>query len=91
METVDTPPTTTTKASAFELLQQFLMDQLRKHGLPLFLFAVATWYFWGENVEMKAQIRACNDSLIETYRVNQIQLLDVINNNTRALQDYKSN
>lgn len=78
------------KPSLFDILQQYVSDWLRKHGLPMFLFALASWYFWSENQEIKAQIRACNDSLIETYRVNQVQLLDVINNNTRALQEYKA-
>lgn len=80
------PPTDLSKLSIFQWLSQYLMDQLRTHGINLFLLAIAVWYFQNENMEMKAEIRACNDALIETYRVNQIQMLDVINNNTRALQ-----
>ncbi len=76
----------TSKAGILQWLSQYLMEQLRLHGINLFLLAVAVLYFQKENTEMKAEIRTCNDALIETYRVNQVQLLDVINNNTRALQ-----
>jgi len=85
------PPSDTSTTSIFQWLSQYLMDQLRLHGINLFLLGLAVWYFQIENTEMKSEIRACNDALIETYRVNQIQLLDVINNNTRALQDIPRN
>ena len=87
----ENPPPDINKAGVIQWLSQYLMDQLRAHGINLFLLAIAVWYFQNENTEMKAEIRACNDALIETYRVNQIQMLDVINNNTRALQDVPRN
>lgn len=82
-----TPPPVSTFTLIFQWLSQYLMEQLRAHGINLLLLALAVWYFQHENMEMKAEIRDCNDALIETYRVNQIQMLDVINNNTRALQE----
>lgn len=84
-----TPPSPVTP-SVFQWLSQYLMDQLRLHGINLFLLGVAVWYFQNENMEMKTEIRACNDALIETYRVNQVQILDALNNNTRALQDHRA-
>jgi hypothetical protein len=76
-------------AATSNFISDFLrwaIEQIRKHGLPIVLFAAAVYYFYTEVREMKLEIRACNDALIETYRVNQVQMLDVINNNTRALQ-----
>lgn len=83
--------TSAERSSIIQQFQKYLMEQIRTHGIIFVLLGVAVWYFQNENVNMKEQIRQCNDALIETYRTNQIQLLDVINNNTRALQDVPRN
>lgn len=87
----DPPLTSTDRVSILAWLSQYMMEQLRTHGINLFLLAIAVWYFQNENMQIKAEIRACNDALIETYKSNQRQMLDVINNNTRALQDVPRN
>jgi hypothetical protein len=66
-------------------LIDYLLAQLKMHGIGLALLMLAVWYFHGENIRMQSEIRKCNDSMIEMYRTDRIQLLDVINNNTRAL------
>ena len=75
------PPTTSATISTY------LMDQLRVHGLSFFLLGLATWYFQSENVQMRAEIKDCNSALIEMYRSDRVQMLNVIQNNTSALRD----
>jgi len=81
----DKPPAT----SITDWLSRYLMEQIRVHGISFFLLGVMVWYFQSENAKIKAQILACNDSLIEMYRTDRMQLLDVINNNTKAINSLK--
>lgn len=64
----------------------YLAEQLRMHGLSFLLLGVAVWYFHGENLKMKSEIKACNDALIEMYRSDRSELLEVVRNNTAALR-----
>lgn len=68
---------------------QFLMEQARMHGLGFILLAAAVYYFQTENAKMTDEIRACNNTIIEMYRTDRLQLQEIIANNTKALEEIK--
>lgn len=68
----------------------YLADQLRMHGLSFLLLAAAVWYFQGENMKMANEIKACNQSIIDMYRTDRMHLQEIIDNNTRALEEIKA-
>ena len=70
-------------------ISDFILGQLKMHGLPMAMLAVAVWYFMGENKQIKSDIHDCNSTLIEMYKTDRIQQLEVINNNTAALRELK--
>lgn len=78
----DTPQTNT----VIQTVINYLSDQIRLHGLSFFLLGVAVWYFHGQNEVMKAEVRACNDTIIQMYATNQAKLMEALNNNTEALR-----
>lgn len=61
------------------------LNQAKVHGAVFVAMLFIIVYFYVENTRIRTEIRACNDSLIDMYRTDREQLLDVINNNTRAL------
>lgn len=67
-------------------IAMYLLDQLRMHGLSFLLLGIAVWYFHAENLKMKGEIKQCNDALIEMYRTDRSELLEVVRNNTAALR-----
>jgi len=67
----------------------YFTNYLLKQGPTIVLLACAVWYFSSENRQMSEEIRACNQSIIDMYRTDRIQLQEIISNNTRALQEIK--
>lgn len=83
---------TTKEAAAIETQQNniqwivdYLKSQVKVHGISFFLLGLAVWYFTGENREIKNEIRMCNEARMEQYQVERQQMMEVINNNTKAL------
>lgn len=72
-----------------EKILAYLAEQARMHGLSFVLLGAAVWYFHGENMKMSSEIRACNQSIIDMYRNDRIQLQEIISNNTKALEEIK--
>ncbi len=64
----------------------FITNQAKLHGLPIILLLLGVYYFHGENIRMRSEIRSCNDSLVQMYRDDRVQMMQIINNNTEALQ-----
>ena len=63
----------------------YLMEQIRIHGLTIVLLALAVWYFEAQNNILKEEIRDCNQTMISEYKVERAQTLQIISNNTAAL------
>lgn len=73
--------------STTDRIVSYISDQVRMHGLSFVLLACAVWYFHGENKQMGAEIRTCNQTIIDMYRSDRIQLQEIINNNTKVLEN----
>ena len=64
----------------------YIEEQLQRHGLSFALLAAAVWYFYNVNSNLQAEVRACNDRVIDIYADQQKQLREVIDNNTKVLE-----
>lgn len=68
----------------------YITEQIRLHGMTIVLLAVAVWYFEGQNKVLREEIRDCNQSLIAEYKVDRAQTLQIISNNTAALNQIRA-
>ena len=81
-------PDNTQDNTSSKMIDKFasgLFDQIRHQGVSFALLALIAWYFQGQTVEMKKEIKLCNDALFEMYRSDRARMIEVINNNTQAL------
>lgn len=83
--TLDTPPSTMT-----DTVLNYLADQARQHGLSVVLLGLAVWYFQGETTKLANEIKACNQTIIDVYRTDRLRNMEVISNNTKALEEIKT-
>lgn len=81
---MDQSPETPTVVVKSKFLE-FLLEQLKTHGLPILLLSIAVWYFYNEVKSMQQEIRICNENLIQMYQTNNNKMIEVIGNNTQAL------
>lgn len=70
-------------------LLTYFIDQAKLHGLTFILMAIAVWYFEKQNSVLNDELKACTDAVISVYRTDRAQLLDVVSNNTAALERIK--
>lgn len=63
----------------------FLWDQLRTHGLSFVLLALAVGYFQQNTRELTQELKLCNQEILELYREDRVKMLEIISNNTRAV------
>ena len=68
-----------------ENIIDYLLEQLKMHGLSFVLLAMAIWYFYNVNNELRKKIEISNQRIIELYQIRQKEANDVINKNTTAL------
>jgi len=68
-----------------ESIIDYLLEQLKMHGLSFVLLAMAIWYFYNVNNELRAKIEISNQRIIELYQIRQKEANDVIAKNTTAL------
>lgn len=65
---------------------EYILEQLRLHGLSFLLMGVAVWYLHSRDVELRNEVKLCNQSMIDMYRIERKELRKVIEANTIALQ-----
>ncbi len=68
-----------------ENIVDYLLEQLKMHGLSFVLLAMAIWYFYNVNNELRKKIEISNQRIIELYQIRQKEANEVINKNTTAL------
>ena len=68
-----------------ENIIDYLLEQLKMHGLSFVLLAMAIWYFYNVNNELRKKIEISNQRIIELYQIRQKEANEVINKNTTAL------
>ena len=65
-------------------IYKYSLDQLKKHGLPMIMLAIAVLYFHNRQVALEAKIESCNDEIIEIYKEREERIIAVIQANTMA-------
>ncbi len=64
----------------------FILQVLAKQGFSFMLLGLAVWYVTSQNQKMEARLNACNDTVISVYQEQNERLLDLVENNNRALE-----
>jgi hypothetical protein len=67
----------------------YLMDQIRLHGLSFIMLTLAVLWFYKENTKLTEEVKNCNSTMIEIYRNDKIRMEALINNNTQAFEQLK--
>jgi len=70
-----------------ENIQTFVVEQLKRHGLPMLFLSVAVWYFEAKVQELERLNRACNDLVFKAYVEDRAKLIEALVNNTAALNN----
>ena len=65
-----------------------IMQMAKQQGFSIALLALAVWWMNTENKELEAKVDLCNQSLIEEYRTNNNNILNVINENKDVMCDF---
>lgn len=70
--------------------KKVLIDQIKMHGLPLILLAMAVYYLEGRSREMEQRVEECHQQHLMIYKDQQRELLKVIESNTHAIKELKA-
>lgn len=68
----------------------FFMEALKKQGLSFLILGGIVFYFYAELKEVRREVKVCNDTVIELYKMKNDELKDVIVRNTEALNRIES-
>ena len=63
-----------------------VLETLAKQGLSFLLLGVAIWYFNEQNNKLETRVFDCNSRIVEVYEEQNDRLLELVENNNRALQ-----
>ena len=63
-----------------------VLETLAKQGLSFLLLGVAIWYFNEQNNKLETRVFECNSRIVEVYEEQNDRLLELVENNNRALQ-----
>lgn len=85
----DTPNDPSSPAGFMQKLQNYVMEEIFKKGLPYVLIVFQAWYFYNENGRLQDKIDVCVDSRILMMETYQARILEALENNTRALQSHR--
>lgn len=69
-----------------EIVKKELIDQLKRHGLPFILMAMAVLFFYDQFNELRREVDECNDQIIELYSKDHNEMIKVISENTQAIR-----
>jgi hypothetical protein len=67
-------------------VQEFIVDQLKKHGLPMLLLAAAVFYLHGRQEMLEKKVENCQGELIRIYQDDRKKLIEVVRANTSAIE-----
>ena len=70
-----------------KLILEKILDQVMKNGLAFTLLALATYVYWTQNNRLQVKIQSCNDQIIEIYKEQNQQLIDVLDRNTEVMEN----
>lgn len=65
---------------------EYLVEQLRLHGLSFLLMGVAVHFLYAEYRDLSEEVKDCNASIIEHYRFQTTELTKVVEANTVVLE-----
>lgn len=63
-----------------------VLETLAKQGLSFLLLGVAIWYFNEQNNKLETRVFDCNSRIVQVYEEQNDRLLELVENNNRALQ-----
>ena len=67
-------------------LISYVSEQLKTHGLPFVLLALAVTWFNEKNKQLDAKLDICNQAIIKAYQENQTKMIEVIERNSSAFK-----
>ncbi len=73
------------KSNMWQNVLEILVNEIKKHGLPLMMMSVAIYFFYNQFNQLRSEIDACNERIIDIYRNDHIEMKDVISKNTAAI------
>jgi hypothetical protein len=76
------PTTVSVKSPASD----YILDQLKKHGLLFVFLAGAVWWLMDRQDKLEAKIENCNSELIRILEEDRTTMVQVIESNTKAIQ-----
>jgi hypothetical protein len=65
-----------------------LFNSLKTQGFPVLLLCLVAWYLNSEVKELKMDFKSCYESRIETSERREAKLIEVVSNNTHALERF---
>lgn len=77
-------PTIVVKSKFVDLI----FSKLKEQSFLVLLFCVAVFYFYMEVKELKTDFRQCIESRLETSERKEAKLVEVVINNTNALERF---
>lgn len=84
----------TTDPSFKANIAKAIFDEVKRQGLPFMMLLGGLYYLYTLNqanatqiTGLQTEIKACNDQLIEYYKNDKAELTDVLNKNTKVLEE----
>jgi len=64
----------------------WILSTLKDKGLELLLLGLAVWFLQSQNLELRKEVTACQQSQIESLKEKNRNLESVLEQNTKALE-----
>jgi hypothetical protein len=71
-------------------MREDIFNLIKQQGFAFVLMSIMVWFLYNEQLEMKREIKSCNDSIIDLYRNDHIQMRDIIQSNTDLIEHITS-
>ncbi len=86
--TIDMGTITKKNDSKMQTVVTTLLTAAKQHGLSMVLLVLAVWWMNQKNEALSKKVDLCNQETIDIYKNQNEELLKVVEQNTRAIENF---